>query len=147
THSLGEENTNVLPETIVPGGAAAGYDSVAVVNCVLAQRALWLTDSSSSAASWSSKGRNCRFPLLPMAMAALRRRPERLVRRMGDPRKIARNSSLDISAIQARAGFTNSGRASNSGAVDTGALRFQQGQSWPEAGPKTWAMMPARRAP
>src|ERR1017187_31126 len=81
-----------------------------------------------------------------MAMATLRRRPERLVRRMGDPRKIARNSSADISASQARAGFTKPGRGSNSGAVDAGALRFHGQTSWQMSQPKTWRPIPTRRS-
>ena len=40
-----------------------------------------------------SVARTAALPLLPMAMAALRRRPECLARRMGDPRKTLRNSS------------------------------------------------------
>src|ERR1035437_7772576 len=81
-----------------------------------------------------------------MAMATLRRRPERLVRRMGDPRKIARNSSADISASQARAGFTKPGRGSNSGAVDAGALRFHGQTSWQMSQPKTWRPIPTRKS-
>src|ERR1700686_1238093 len=119
--------------------------SVAVDNRVLAQFALSRTDWSSSPASWSRSGRNSLFPLLPMAMAALRRRPERLVRRMGEPRKTSRNSSADIWASQARAGFTNPGRGSNSVAVDAGALRFHGQTSWQISQPKTWRPMPTRR--
>src|SRR6476469_92697 len=80
-------------------------------SCCFAQDAASETTGSGSEKQRSASGMNERSLLLPIAINAFRRRPERLVRFTGEPRNFSRKSSSEISASHASAGFTNPSRA------------------------------------
>src|SRR3954452_4198552 len=80
-------------------------------SCCFAQDAASEITGSGSRELRSAIGISERSRLLPIAIKAFRRSPERLVRLIGEPRKVSRNSSSEISASHAKAGFTSPSRA------------------------------------
>src|SRR3954453_24117388 len=71
-------------------------------SCCFAQDAASDTTVSGSRELRSAIGISERSPLLPIAIKAFRRSPDRLLLLMGEPRNFSRNSSSEISASHAK---------------------------------------------
>jgi hypothetical protein len=91
-------------------------------------------------------GRNRVSPLLPMAMATLRRNPEKRDRLTGEPKNHRPKSASSSEASHSRAGFTSSWRGTSSASPVTDAFLFHGQTSWQMSHPKTLRPIPARRS-